>query len=65
MQENNFSKLDLFDKGHVGWIGNKDQIYDVENDDLNNFVYATDLFRDVRKYRREHGYKPTRPPKQK
>jgi hypothetical protein len=44
----------------VGWIGNKDQIYDVDNDDLNNFVYATDLFRDVRKYRREHGYKPTR-----
>ncbi len=44
-------------KGHVGWIGNKDEIYDVDNDDLNNFVYATDLFRDVRKYRREHGYR--------
>ena len=27
-------------------------IYDQDNDDLNNFVYATDLFRDVRKYRR-------------
>ena len=24
---------------------------------MNNFVYATDLFRDVRKYRRDHGYK--------
>ena len=47
-------------KGHVGWIGTKDEIYDVDNDDLNNFVYATDLFRDVRKYRREHGYKPTK-----
>jgi phospholipid/cholesterol/gamma-HCH transport system ATP-binding protein len=49
----------FINKGHVGWIGNKDQIYDVDNEDLNNFVYATDLFRDVRKYRREHGYKPT------
>ncbi len=49
----------FINKGHVGWIGNKDQIYDVDNDDLNNFVYATDLFRDVRKYRREHGYKPS------
>ena len=50
----------FINKGHVGWIGNKDQIYDVDNDDLNNFVYATDLFRDVRKYRREHGYKQTK-----
>ena len=49
----------FINKGHVGWIGNKDEIYDVDNDDLNNFVYATDLFRDVRKYRREHGYKPS------
>ena len=47
-------------KGHVGWVGNKDQIYNVDNDNLNNFVYATDLFADVRKYRLEHGYKPTR-----
>ena len=50
----------FINKGHVGWNGTKDEIYDVDNDDLNNFVYATDLFRDVRKYRREHGYKPTR-----
>ncbi len=42
--------------GHVGWVGNKDIIYTQENEDLNNFVYATDLFRDVRKYRCEHGY---------
>ncbi|MBQ7691806.1 MAG: ATP-binding cassette domain-containing protein [Muribaculaceae bacterium] len=46
----------FINKGHVGWTGTKDEIYDVDNDDLNNFVYATDLFRDVRKYRREHGY---------
>ena len=47
-------------KGHLGWVGNKDEIYNVDNDDLNNFVYATDLFRDVRKYRLVHGYQPTR-----
>lgn len=45
--------------GHVGWVGNKDQIYDQDNDELNNFVFATDLFRDVRKYRRAHGYVKT------
>ena len=46
-------------KGHIGWVGTKDEIYDQDNEDLNNFVYATDLFRDVRKYRREHGYTKT------
>lgn len=46
--------------GHVGWVGNKDQIYDVDNDDLNNFVFATDLFADVRKYRLQHGYSKTK-----
>ncbi len=49
----------FINKGHVGWIGNKDEIYSVDNDDLNQFVYATDLFADVRKYRLEHGYKKT------
>ena len=47
----------FINKGHVGWIGNKDEIYSVDNDALNQFVYATDLFADVRKYRLEHGYK--------
>ena len=47
-------------KGHLGWVGTKDEIYDQDNEDLNNFVYATDLFRDVRKYRRQHGYTKTK-----
>ena len=47
-------------KGHIGWVGTKDEIYDQDNEDLNNFVYATDLSRDVRKYRREHGYTKTK-----
>lgn len=46
-------------KGHLGWNGTKEEIYNQDNDDLNNFVYATDLFRDVRKYRLEHGYQRT------
>ena len=50
----------FINKGHLGWSGNKDQIYNVDNDDLNNFVYATDLFADVRKYRLEHGYVKSR-----
>lgn len=36
-------------KGECGWIGNKDAIYDSTNDDLNNFVFATRLFMDVKK----------------
>ena len=47
----------FINKGNVGWIGNKDEIYNQDNEDLNNFVYATDLFRDVRKYHLVHGYK--------
>ena len=50
----------FINKGHVGWIGNKDEIYAVDNEDLIKFVYATDLFADVRKYRLEHGYSKTR-----
>ena len=38
-------------KGHVDWIGNKNQIYTTENETLNKFVFATDLFSDVKKYR--------------
>ncbi len=49
----------FINKGRVGWIGTKEEIYDVDNDALNNFIYATDLFRDVRKYRLVHGYKPS------
>jgi len=46
----------FIDHGRVGWVGNKEEIYNVDNDRLNNFVFATDLFRDVRRYRQQHGY---------
>ncbi len=36
-------------KGACGWIGNKDAIYDSDNEDLNNFVFATRLFMEVKK----------------
>lgn len=41
-------------KGTCGWIGNKDEIYGSDNDDLNNFVFATKLFMDVKKVHNMH-----------
>ncbi|MDE6144746.1 MAG: ATP-binding cassette domain-containing protein, partial [Muribaculaceae bacterium] len=40
----------FLNKGHVDWVGNKDQIYRSENESLIDFVFATDLFRKVRDY---------------
>lgn len=36
-------------KGNCGWIGTKDEIYSSKNEDLNNFVFATRLFMEVKK----------------
>ena len=38
------------DKGHNGWTGTKDDIFDSECQALNDFVFATDLFRRVKNY---------------
>ncbi len=35
-------------KGECGWVGTKDEIYDSDNDALNNFVFATRLFMQVK-----------------
>jgi phospholipid/cholesterol/gamma-HCH transport system ATP-binding protein len=35
--------------GHLEWQGNKDEIYQSENDALTNFVYSSELFQKVRK----------------
>ncbi len=40
----------FINKGHKEWVGNKDQIYTSNNDALNNFVFATDLFQKVKNY---------------
>ncbi|MCH5215962.1 MAG: ATP-binding cassette domain-containing protein [Muribaculaceae bacterium] len=37
-------------KGNVDWIGDKSQIYTTENSALNDFVFATRLFKEVRTY---------------
>ncbi len=36
-------------KGKVDWVGTKDNIYHAESENLNDFVFATDLFRKVKK----------------
>lgn len=40
----------FINKGHKEWVGNKDQIYTSNNEALNNFVFATDLFQKVKDY---------------
>ncbi|MCM1518330.1 MAG: ABC transporter ATP-binding protein [Pseudoflavonifractor sp.] len=40
----------FINKGHVGWVGNKDLIFDTDNEALNDFVFATRLFQDVKEY---------------
>ena len=40
----------FINKGHRDWVGDKTQIYHSTNEDLNNFVFATDLFHHVKNY---------------
>ena len=40
----------FLNKGHLAWSGNKDQVYDSDNETLNDFVFANDLFKKVKKY---------------
>lgn len=43
-------------KGHKEWEGSKDDIFKSENQSLNDFVFATDLFQNVKGYMMEtHG----------
>lgn len=35
-------------KGNVGWIGDRHSIFHSDDENLNNFVFATDLFRKVK-----------------
>lgn len=39
----------FLNKGHKEWVGNKDQILTSDNKPLNNFVFASPLFKSVRK----------------
>lgn len=40
----------FLNKGHRDWVGDMTQIYSSDNEALTNFVFATDLFRQVRDY---------------
>ncbi len=40
----------FINKGHKEWVGDKTQIYTSENQALNDFVFATDLFQEVKNY---------------
>lgn len=40
----------FLNKGHLEWVGNKDQIFTATNEALNDFVFATRLFQNVKDY---------------
>ena len=40
----------FINKGHREWVGNMNEIYNKSNEALNEFVFATDLFQEVRRY---------------
>ena len=40
-------------KGHADWEGNKDQVVSSKNERLNSFIFASDLFRKVKKAAQE------------
>ncbi len=40
----------FINKGHKEWVGDKTQIYSSDNQALNDFVFATALFQEVKKY---------------
>lgn len=45
----------FINKGYREWVGDMSQIYTTANEALNDFVFATRLFRQVRDYVAEHG----------
>ena len=47
----------FINKGHREWVGDMTQIYDTTNEALNDFVFATRLFQEVKDYIIEHGQK--------
>ena len=45
----------FINKGHLEWVGDMSKIYNTSNEALNDFVFATRLFQEVREYVAEHG----------
>ncbi|MDE6198064.1 MAG: ATP-binding cassette domain-containing protein [Muribaculaceae bacterium] len=50
----------FINKGYREWVGDMSQIYNSSNQALNDFVFATRLFSEVREYVAEHGTIDTR-----
>ncbi len=46
----------FINKGHREWVGDMSQIYTTSNEALNDFVFATRLFQDVRSYVAANGH---------
>lgn len=40
----------FINKGHRDWVGDMSQIYTTDNQALNDFVFATDLFQKVKQF---------------
>ncbi len=40
----------FLNKGHKEWVGTKDDIFTSDNEALNNFVFASNLFKEVKEY---------------
>ena len=40
----------FLDKGHKEWVGNNEEIFTSDNKALNDFVFASNLFKMVKKY---------------
>lgn len=45
----------FINKGHREWIGDMHKIFETTNKALNDFVFATDLFQEVKEYIVKHG----------
>lgn len=45
----------FIEKGHRAWIGDKNKIFKTSNEALNDFVFATRLFQEVKDYIVHHG----------
>ncbi len=45
----------FINKGHREWVGDKNKIFTTANEALNEFVFATRLFQEVKDYIIEHG----------
>ena len=43
-------------KGHKEWQGTKDDVMDSDNKKFNDFVFASDLFRKVKKVENEEAH---------